>query len=128
MNTRREFIASASLAASGCVFARTPLAHFVAPGEIKAFLLHLGHNMWCDWVPPDVDLNVVKDALPPNGSTPLPDTELRNKGDLWRTATDYIAARGMNMIVVDLGEGLVYPSHPELTIKGAGLFADALKV
>ena len=104
MTTRRGFIASTALAATGCM-ARTPLAHFTAPGEIKAFLLHLGHNMWCDWFPPDVDLNIVKAALPPNGSTPFPDTELRNNDDLWRKATDYIAAKGMNMIVVDLGEG-----------------------
>lgn len=118
--TRRSFIASTALAtAGGVAAARTPLSRFTAPGEIKAFLLHLGHNMWCDWFPPDVDLKVVKAAIPPNGSSPFPDTELRNKDDLWRKATDYIAAKGMNMIVVDLGEGLVYPSHPELSIKGS---------
>ena len=43
--TRRTFIASAALAAAGGVAARTPLTRFTAPGEIKAFLLHLGHNM-----------------------------------------------------------------------------------
>ena len=24
---------------------------------VKAVLLHLGHNMWCDWFPPDMDLS-----------------------------------------------------------------------
>ena len=119
MTTRREFVTSAALAAAGCTVARAPLSRFTASGEIKAFLLHLGHNMWCDWFPPDVDLNIVKAAIPPNGRLRFPDAELRNKDDLWRKATDHIAAKGMNMIVVDLGEGLVYPSHPELAIKGS---------
>ena len=118
--TRRSFIASTALAtAGGVAAARMPRTRFTAPGEIKAFLLHLGHNMWCDWFPPDVDLAAVKAALPPKGGHPFPDTELRSRDDLWRRATDHIAAKGMNMIVVDLGEGLVYPSHPELAVKGS---------
>ena len=117
--TRRTFISSAALATAGGVAARMTLPRFTASGEIKAFLLHLGHNMWCDWFPPDVDLKVVKVAMSSSGSSPFPDTELRNRDDLWRKATDYIVAKGMNMIVVDLGEGLVYPSHPELAVKGS---------
>ena len=49
-------------------------------GDIKALLLHLGHNMWCDWFPPDIDTK---------GMEKLPDTVLRNKDDLWRKTTDY---------------------------------------
>ena len=119
MNTRREFIGAAALAAAGCATARTPLVRFAAAGEIKAFLLHLGHNMWCDWFPPDIDMEKVKAAFKDPVRTPVPDEELRNKDELWRRVTDYAAAKGMNMIVVDLGEGLVYPSHPELAIKGS---------
>ena len=66
--TRRSFIASTALATAGGVAARTPLPRFTAPGEIKAFLLHLGHNMWCDWFPPDVDPKVVKAAIPPTAA------------------------------------------------------------
>ncbi len=117
MNTRREFIATAALAAAG-VASGAPQARFVAKGEIKAFLLHLGHNMWCDWFPEDIDMKAVMASVP-NGRNPLPDTELRSKEDLWQKVTAYIAAKGMNMLVIDLGEGLVYPSHPELAIKGS---------
>ena len=117
MTTRRDFIASAALAAAGCA-TRKPLARFAAPGEIKAFLLHLGHNMWCDWFPEDIDRKAAMAGIP-EGRTPLPDTVLRNQDALWRQVTDHAAAKGLNMIVVDLGEGLVYPSHPELAIEGS---------
>ena len=79
--------------------------------EIRAVLFHLGYNMWCDWFPSDMDISRIKKGLP--------DTKLRNRDDLWRKATDYAAAKGMNMIVIDVGEGLVYPSHPELAIEGS---------
>lgn len=64
--------------------------------DIKAMLLHLGYNMWAN-----------------------ADTELRLKDEYWRKATDLMAARGYNTLVVDVGEGIVLPSHPELAIKGS---------
>ena len=79
-------------------------------GDIRALLLHLGYNMWCDWFPSDIDTT---------GLQSLPDTVLRNKDDLWIKATNYAAQKGVNMIVIDVGEGVVYPSHPELAIKGS---------
>ena len=116
--SRRTFLGSAAaMAAAGCA-TQVPLARFVAPGEIKALLLHLGHNMWCDWVPDDIDAAALAAGCA-SSHTPLPDTELRSKDDLWRKATDHAAAKGLNMIVIDLGEGLIYPSHPELSIKGS---------
>ena len=81
-------------------------------------LLHLGHNMWCDWIPPDIDAAALAKQFE-GGQSPMPDTVLRCKDALWRETTDYIASKGMNMVVVDLGEGLVYPSHPELAIEGS---------
>ena len=116
--SRRTFLGSAAaMAAAGCA-TKVPLARFVAPGEIKALLLHLGHNMWCDWVPDDIDAAALA-AGGTSGHSPFPDTELRSKDDLWRKATDHAAAKGLNMNVIDLGEGLIYPSHPELSIKGS---------
>lgn len=37
----------------------------------------------------------------------------------WRDWTDTMAKTGVNTLVVDVGEGVVYPSHPELAIKGS---------
>ena len=113
--SRRTFLGGATaLAATGCA-TRTPLTRYAAPGEIKAVLLHLGHNMWCDYLPDDMGQEVLG-----KGSTKgVPDTVLRSKDELWNRAVDRMVEKGMNMLVIDLGEGLVYPSHPELAIQGS---------
>ena len=114
---RREFVKSAALSAAAVglggvvVRAGQAFAPATAPEAIKAVLLHLGNNMWCDWFPPDIDLSKFEKGLP--------DTTLRCKGDLWRKVTDHAAAKELNMVVIDLGEGVVYPSHPELAIAGS---------
>ena len=68
----------------------------VTSAPVKAVLLHLGYNMWHP-----------------------ADTVLRARDDLWRKATDAAVAHGLNMVVIDVGEGVVLPSHPELAIKGS---------
>ena len=114
---RREFLklsacAAAAVEAGGVLDgARMAAAPLPKLGDIRALLLHLGHNMWCDWFPADVD--------PEKCKAPKPDSELRNKDDLWLKATDYAVKKGVNMIVFDVGEGVVYPSHPELSIRGS---------
>ena len=113
MNTtdRREFLKLSACAAAGAAFPGLG-ADQPKPGGIRALLLHLGHNMWCDWFPEDVEPAACPKA-------PKPDTKLRNRDDLWRRTTDYAVKKGVNMIVIDVGEGVVYPSHPELSIRGS---------
>ena len=106
---RRDFLKLSACAAAGAALP-TLGAELPKLGDIRALLLHLGYNMWCDWFPPDIDTT---------GLQSLPDTMLRNKDDLWIKATNYAAQKGVNMIVIDVGEGVVYPSHPELAIKGS---------
>ena len=38
--------------------------------------------------------------------------------EVWREVTEHMADVGANMLVIDLGEALFYPSHPELAVKG----------
>lgn len=78
-------------------------------GEIHAVLFHLGHNFWCDWY----------DGVPGPDVPRPPDVKLRCRDELWRKATSHAAEKGCNMVVVDVGEGLVYPSHPEIAIEGS---------
>jgi len=66
---------------------------------IKANLLHLGTNMWRE------------ESV----------TELNFDEPTWREITAAMPAAGFNMLVIDLGEGVVYPSHPELAVKGSWL-------
>jgi len=113
---RRGFIkATAATAATGLAGCATnkAVAPWASDGKIKALLLHLGHNMWCEWLPEDVQ--AVAEIMPRY----RPNLTLRNKDELWRRVTDRMAARGLNMLVIDIGEGMVYPSHPELAIEGS---------
>ncbi len=64
---------------------------------IKANLLHLGTNMWRE------------ESV----------TKLNFDEPTWREITAAMPAAGFNMLVIDLGEGVVYPSHPELAVKGS---------
>ena len=92
---------------------------FQAPvGDIRALYIRLGNNMWCDWPVQTMgsDLQEAVKLLPENKR---PDLRLTTVDSLWRKVTDYAAANGVNMLVVDLGEGLQYPSHPELAVRNA---------
>ncbi len=64
--------------------------------EIRANLVHLGSCMWAD----------------PPGRLVCEDAE-------WQAITERMAAKDYNMILVDLGEGVRYESHPEIASEGA---------
>ena len=76
---------------------------------IWANLLHLGHNMWEDWKIPEPARIHERSARP----------YLRCDDELWRDITQQMSDVGMNMVVIDLGEGVRYESHPELGVEGS---------
>ncbi len=63
-----------------------------------AVLLHLGRNMWGD-------LRAQK--------------EMHFDRDLWNKAVDKCAECGVDTIILDVGEGVRYKSHPEIGIPGS---------
>ncbi|MBR2982383.1 MAG: hypothetical protein IKC80_04045, partial [Kiritimatiellae bacterium] len=67
-----------------------------------ALLVHLGYRMWGD----------------NKKGTELPD-RLFCDDTVWRKVIERMAEVGMNTAVVDVGEGIVLPSHPELSVKGS---------
>jgi len=75
---------------------------------IWANLLHLGYNMWSDREMPERDTPYIS-AKP----------YLRFDEPLWRDLVKQMADQGLNTIVLDLGEGLRYDSHPELAVRGS---------
>jgi len=77
-------------------------------------LLHLGLNMWADR---DVDVwgRLKGDDLQYVCVRPY----MRFDEKLWRDLTKRMADVGMNMVVIDLGEGVQYKTHPEISVKGA---------
>jgi len=82
---------------------------------IHANLIHLGYNMWEDQVPAgDND-----PALPERVHDRAYHRELRFDEDVWRRLVARMAEAGMNMVVLDLGDGVAWRSHPEIAVEGA---------
>lgn len=75
-------------------------------------LLHLGMNMWTD-----------PDAPVPEGGPYVGNSyysrKLRCDRDVWTEVTNYMPTVGLNTILIDIGEAVIYDSHPELAIEGS---------
>ncbi len=116
--SRREFLGTASVTtgvlagATGRLLAdaeegeSTMGAERERDGLIWAYLLHLGYNMWCDREVPGSKREYWS-AKP----------YLRCETDLWNDLIDTMAGAGVNMVVIDLGEGVRYETHPELAVR-----------
>ncbi|MEW6749443.1 MAG: Tat pathway signal protein [Candidatus Latescibacterota bacterium] len=75
---------------------------------IWGYLLHLGFNMWADAaVPGQQDPGIAAQPV------------LRCDPEVWAGLTARMAAAGLNMVVIDLGDGVRYDSHPEIAVRRA---------
>lgn len=76
------------------------------------YLIHLGYNMWEDHGP--------EHRVAPGEVIDYPPrTRLRCKEDVWDFIIEKLPEYGVNLLVIDLGEGIKYESHPELAIEGS---------
>ena len=127
--TRRNFLGTAALAAGGMVGGCTTVGSAVASGNkdfMWSALLHLGSNMWDDFEvgPDDWAKSEEEEKVRPNPYGPsgrrrsMYHSYLRCHDDIWRKTVDHAAAEGMNAVFIDIGEGMAYPSHPELAVPG----------
>ena len=108
MNDRRDFLrgmvaSGAAAAMAGCVGkAALPGGPYAtrldAPRFIWAYLAHFGMKLWQR-----------RDHY----------TDLKVDDSMWLSMTERMAERKLNVLVIDLAEGMVYPSHPELAVKGS---------
>ena len=113
---RREFIVGAASAgalagcSTGSLFARRD-------ERIWGLLLHLGTNMWSDV---RVEDRVTEGPRKWGGEDgwALYSDKMRFDGKFFHEVAERMVAKGLNTLVLDLGEGLLYPSHPELAIEG----------
>ncbi len=111
--SRREFVraGTAGLAAAAVL---PSAARAAAPASqpsklIWANLLHLGCNLWCDW-----------DAQQPGEyayANYRPD--LRFDDGLWDDLLAAMVRAGLNMVIIDLADGVRYESHPEIAVTNA---------
>ncbi len=81
---------------------------------VWANLLHLSYNMWCDR-PVKSWGHLSKENLGIATYQPY----LRFDDKLWEELTQHMADAGMNMVVIDLGDGIQYESHPEISVRDA---------
>lgn len=73
-----------------------------------AILLHLGYNMWADRDASEWGLDYVSYR-----------PYLRFDEELWNDLLHKIVDAGITMVVLDLGDGVQYESHPEIAVRGA---------
>jgi hypothetical protein len=103
---RRTFLKG--LAASA---AASALPGFAAkPQEVRALLFHWGLNQWGESLPARVKTIA---------GGRLCNDEVKFSDEVWQRLVKETLAKKMNTLVVDLGEFPVYPSHPELAVKGS---------
>ena len=121
--SRRGFLGQAggglAAATAGGVLAAEPDSNAAAKPEpaspfIWGNLLHLSYNMWCDHVVEKLP-NMTKERTEVNCCRPY----LRCEDGLWRDLTEKMAAVGMNLLVIDLGDGVRDESHPEIAVANA---------
>lgn len=96
---------------------------------IRSFLIHLSMNMWEDRYPKEFD-HLSPEAYRQNyphtcdrqpayfRGRAWEDT-LRCEDGVWRRVTERFAAAGGNQLLIDVGDGVVFRSHPEIALPGA---------
>jgi hypothetical protein len=116
---RRGFLKLGAAASVGTLVGSAPAGGAEAPAAAEAAaggkrqmiwgnLLHLSLNMWCDWDAPEL-----------KGSDIIYRPDLRCDHALWNDILQKMQEARMNMVVIDLGDGVKYESHPEIAVKGA---------
>lgn len=87
--------------------------------KIWSYTIQLGNNMWRD-----------SDSPPENSgpfqcqSTGHYHAEMLTDREVWRRVVDQLPSFGITMLVIDLGEGVRYETHPELAVLGAWTVED----
>ena len=109
---RREFISAAAgaLALGACPAA----AARPEPKFIWSYLVHFGVNSW-----KDVPLETQDPNMEEKWLTRCCADHVRFDELSWGRLSAALAKAGCNQIIIDLAEIVVYPSHPELAVKGS---------
>lgn len=69
-----------------------------------SYLLHLSFNMWRDFEGPD---------------SIMFHPDLRVDDRFWHEVTESLVDAGANSVVIDLGDGVLWDSHPEISVRNA---------
>ena len=112
---RRDFI---STAAGALALGACPASAFAAakpePKFLWSYLVHFGVNSW-----KDIPLETQDPNMPEKWLTRCCADHVRFDEPSWQRLSAGLAKAGCNQIIIDLAEIVVYPSHPELAVKGS---------
>lgn len=88
---------------------------------IWAFLMHISYNFWVDYTPKefDYDISEIKNCQQAYLWAHKYHPFLTCDKQVWDDMLVKVADSGMNMIILDLGDGIKYRSHPEIAVKNA---------
>jgi hypothetical protein len=121
MTNRRIFLKQAGVAGIAATLS-SPLSAQVPGREmIWANLLHLSYNMWEDSTNPkymddNYKCTTCQEAREwAHGYRSM----LTFDEPVWNALLKEMARVGMNMVIIDLGDGVQYESHPEIAVKNA---------
>ncbi len=119
MNTRRNFLKNIIAAGGVSLFANEHIIGstlHVEPltknNKIWCNLIHLSFNLW-------EDHNRLSASLDPTIKARVFDEKLRVSDALWNDCVIRMHHYGMNMVLLDLGDAILYESHPEIAVKNA---------
>ncbi|QNN22908.1 Tat pathway signal protein [Planctomycetales bacterium ZRK34] len=113
--SRREALSLAGSFAAVAAMPGVSRAADATPPLMWGNLLHLSMNMWADQ-----PVKAWGNTKPEHLSYVAADkTKLRFDEALYRELVDRMVKAGMNLVVIDLGDAVVYESHPEIAVQGA---------
>lgn len=81
---------------------------------IWSYLIHLGTHMWAD-----KDGKLYGLDRTPRGLMHKAEDKMRTDKEEWIALTNELVLKGVNTLIIDLGEGVKYETHPELAIEGS---------
>lgn len=122
MTNRREFIKQIAAVGMGAAIAKPIFAQNETKKDklIWANLLHLSYNMWEDTTPTKYGTEMyAKSDCMQIVKNHYYQPELTFEKDVWDMLLKKMVEVGMNMVIIDLGDGVKYDSHPEIAVKGA---------
>ena len=83
------------------------------------YLAHLGYNMWYEPVEDKLGVHCVPYTSDKRFGYVHATDKMRFENSRWEDLTRQLKEAGCTTILLDLGEGLQYESHPELAAEGA---------
>lgn len=73
--------------------------------KMWAYMIGLSHNMWGELSGPGI-------------YAPF-EEELSTDDAVWKQVMDFLPSQGINTVLIDVGDGIEYETHPEVSVKGA---------